>query len=376
MMPSSIPEEFLRSSLSATKRCCDQTAAFSNFGHITVRDGIVGLFSNEPLRKGEVIGTIADALDRVLPGDLDLLSVTLYETDGDAVILEFTTREPVREPETGFYNYRLFFDMDRPYTQDWSDIDLVWKIEVGGQNDNWGGEFRAGDGPNKIELVAEIRDLQGDSAWVWGGADHYDDSRSFVRGKGTEPLFVTLPVVTTADLSEPESRFSRISMQNEVFHYRSAPDLGEIACRIIGVLGEQFDLFTFHSEVRTDEQSISSNWIPYENGVSGLGIPPRHTPCGEGRLLGHYFNLIWMPARSHAWRAGDFRGALNLLAHEFIHSWTAHLSYARSDGARGRLTGDSCNCHWRPELHTNCISPARGGGAVHYGRGARTILAR
>ena len=64
-----------------------------------------------------------------------------------------------------------------------------------------------------------------------------------------------------------------------------------------------------------------------------------------------------MPGTSHRWRTGDFIDSLNLFAHEFIHSWTAHLSYYTSRGTRGRLTGDSCNCHWRPELHTPTAFP-------------------
>ena len=52
-----------------------------NYGRITVRDGVVGLFS-DVLEKGDVIASVADATDPDLPGHLDLLEVALYETGG------------------------------------------------------------------------------------------------------------------------------------------------------------------------------------------------------------------------------------------------------------------------------------------------------
>ena len=74
-----------------------------NYGRITVRDGVVGLFS-DVVEKGDLIASVADAADPDLPGHLDLLEVALYEADAadpDTVILEFTTREPIPEPTTG-----------------------------------------------------------------------------------------------------------------------------------------------------------------------------------------------------------------------------------------------------------------------------------
>ena len=214
-----------------------------NYGRITVRDGVVGLFS-DVVEKGDLFAFVADSADPDLPGHLDLLEVALYEADADTVILEFTTREPIPEPTTGFYNYRLFFDTDPPYSQDWSDIDLVWKIEIGGDRSVWGGTSRSGDTPNRIELLADIRDLRGLSASVWAGADEYDDSRSFVRGDGTTPVSLRLPTMAPVDLSEPERGSSR--RQSEVFHHRGLPDMAAIACSIIENLGDRFDLFVFH----------------------------------------------------------------------------------------------------------------------------------
>ena len=334
-----------------------------NYGRITVRDGVVGLFS-DVVEKGDRIAFVADPTDPALPGHLDLLEVALYGADGNTVILEFTTREPIPEPTTGFYNYRLFFDTDPPYSQEWSDIDLVWKIEIGGEDNAWGGVSRAGDRPNRIELLADIGDLQGLSASVWAGADEYDDDRSFVRGDGTTPVAVRLPTSAPVDLSEPDRGSSRT--QREVFQYRGQPDTAAIACRIIENLGDRFDAFVFHNESRLDYQINGTDWRNYYNGISGIGREDiwGEAPCGNGRLLGHYLRVIRIGqagGRRHDWNSGNFRADLKLFAHEFTHSWTAFLSYIKSNGARGRLFVDSfadgCRCHWRGELHAPAAFP-------------------
>jgi hypothetical protein len=54
------------------------------------------------------------------------------------------------------------------------------------------------------------------------------------------------------DLSRSESGFSH--RQSEVFRYRSKHDPVDIACRVINVLGDEFDLFVFHNEFRVDSQ--------------------------------------------------------------------------------------------------------------------------
>ena len=343
----------------------DGTIQF-NYGRVTVRDGVVGLFS-DVVDKGDLIASVADATDPDLPGHLDLLEVALYETGADTVILEFTTREPVPEPTTGFYNYRLFFDTDRPYSQDSSDRDLVWKIEIGGDYKDWGGVSRAGDKPNRIELLADIRDLQGLSASVWASAAEYDDDRSFVRRDGTTSVSLRLPTVPSVDLSEPGRGSSRT--QSEVFHHRGLPDMAAIACRIIENLGDRFDHFVFHSEFRVDAQTNeSTGTLNYYNGVMGIGGERNRerAPCG-GRLLSHYGRPHWIGqagGRSHNWRNGDFDGDLIRFAHGFTHSWTAYLSYTESNGAGGRLFADSfadgCRCHWRGALHAPAAFPWSG----------------
>ena len=344
----------------------DGSVRFS-YRDVTFGDGIVGLFANGQVTKADLIVDIADPRDPELPGHVDMLSVAVYEANTDAVILEFTLRQPITEPTTGRYLYRLWFDTDPPYSQDRSDRDLVWMIEIGGDYRNSGGTSRAGDRPNRIELVADIGGLQGLSAWVWATADEYDDNGSFVTGDRTTPVFLDLPTTATVDLSEPDRGSSRA--QSEVFHYRGvAEDLTQIvACRVIGALGDEFDLFVFHSEFRIDSQESSTGWTGVAN-VKGIGDPggrPRTHPCSGGRLKGHWQRPVWIKSiyvvnDGHDWRYRDERGrfdrALFLFAHEFTHAWTAYASYLRN-GEREPLAVEDCRCHWRHDLHLPAAFP-------------------
>ena len=345
----------------------DGSIRFS-YADVTVGDGIVGLFPNDAVVKGDIIASITDGVDRELPGHLDLLEAAIYATNTDAVILEFVTRGPIPEPSGDtVYSYRLHFDTDRPWWThlDFSDEDFAaWQIDVKAS-----GEYTArgrgvegvwaSDTGSRIALLADIGDLQGVSVSVIAGAFQFDDD-SFVQGGSSDPAEIKLPVIpeTLADLSQSDAGFSQ--KHSEVFHYRSVPDLGDLACRVVDVLDDRFDLFVFHNEFRVDSQERGSPWRPYDNGrrPKGLALPfQRSVPCGEGRLLGHYNRPVWM--QSFHFDGELFDSELEGFAHEFMHTWTAHLSYEK-DGTREPLFDANCRCHWRFDLHIPAAFPWRG----------------
>ncbi len=338
----------------------DGSIAF-NYADVALGDGIVGLFTAAQLTRGAVIASLPDARNPELPGHLDLLDTTIYATNTDAVILEFTTREPIPEPADGtVYSYRLYFDTDEPYwveVGDGSDIDFLWMIEKGGQARTIGG-VRFGSGGNRIALLADISDLPGLSAAVIADAAQFDAGR-FVRGSNSGPMPMELPVAAPmTDLSAPDDRFATADDHREVFSYRGVPDLGAVACRVIEAFGDEFDLFVFHNEFRVDSQVSASPWKRYASGAE-RGIGDRghvDAPCGGGRLKGLWERPVWVYALHEE---GGFEGDLTLFVHEFSHTWTAYLSYEK-DGQREPLFGDDCNCHWRPDLHTAAAFPRRG----------------
>lgn len=342
----------------------DASIRFS-YADVFIGDGIVGLF-DEPAR-GDLIESIVDGTDAGLPGHVDLLEAAVYESDVDAVILEFTTRDAVPVPESGAaYKYRLFFDTDEPYWTefgDGSDLDLVWSVDVqaGGEHTApTGGRVIASDG-NRLALLVDLDKLSGGSAMVMAHAAQFADGR-YVRGDLSYPVPVTLPdAAPMADLSRPDSQPA--GLQREVFHYRHAPDLAKIACRVVVAFGDAFDLFVFHSEFRVDSQETASPWTGYRSAVKGIGSRYRKdAPCGAGRLKGHWRLPVWMQSAHVAndrrqWsERGRFDRGLMLFAHELTHAWTAHLSYEVA-GINRPLSGDYCRCHWRFELHAPAAFP-------------------
>ncbi len=158
---------------------------------------------------------------------------------------------------------------------------------------------------------------------------------------GTQPA--------TIDLSQSDSRVLRTP--GEVFHYPSRPDLGEISCRIIDALGDNFDLFVFHSASPFDGDGQS--WCSVGEHAQGIGLrgpPSSHLPCGESRVKGQMCNVLWMQSHNvfDARRNRPFRGAKYIFTHEVAHTWGAFVSYDR-DGQRQQLSEGP---HWPRWLHT------------------------
>ena len=188
------------------------------------------------------------------------------------------------------------------------------------------------------------------------------------------------------DLSQSDSPVS--NRHHEVFHHRSVPDTIAIVCHLIGMLGEAFDLFIFHSEFRMDTgwEGAATPWVPWSFLEQGsVKTFWSYRPCGQGRLKGHWLLPVWIkssavfnafPRRKENER---FDRGLYLFAHEFAHSWTAYYEYDKS-GRREPLYGDRCRCHWRWDLHapaafpwhaekTTSISIMGGGFWIDYGDG-------
>ncbi len=343
-----------------------------NYRGVALGDGIAGLFPNEDVAKGDLIASIVDVRDSELRGHLDLLEAALYATTTDSkVILEFTVRSSIPDPGEGTrYSYRLYFDTDRPWwtSADWDDEDFTWQIDIrsGGERTAWGpgvSRLLNTDADNRIALLADMDGFQGIPAAVIVDAVEFHDDRFVQNNLVLPPAQIEFPVIPAVDLSQPDSRFS--GKQDEVFHYRSHPDPVEIACRVIGAEGDEFDLFVFHNEFRVDSQEPLTPVLPHYGtaGREGTGIDwSAGVPCGEGRLKAVWVQPVWMKSsavlnrRVRGGNRSGFESGLLLFAHEFTHVWTAHASYERN-GKREPLFGKYCGCHWRPELHAAAAFP-------------------
>ena len=326
-----------------------------HYGSIASGDGVVGLFPyGNDVPKGDVIAAIPDTRDPELPGHLDLLDVVIYETDGDAVIVEFMTRDPVLEPGEGTrFSYRLAFDGDRPYwnpdyTRSRADADFEVRIvlRTDAEDRILGGRLLEREG-NRIAVLGIIpEDLRGKPASVIAEVACFDNPgcgrADFSRRESLE----LPPRAESVDLSRSDGRFGR--RHSEVFHYPSAPDTVEIACRVIEALGDTFDMFMFHNEFRIDSQENATEAGPkYGVRPEGIGVddlPVRPAPCGDGRLK----KALPLPILSQNLRE-DL--GIDFLTHEFIHLWSAYLSFAGS-GGKETLTNEFYGIHWRGDLHS------------------------
>ena len=339
-----------------------------SYGGVSARDGIVGLFLDDGVVRGGRIASIPDARNPELPGHLDLLEAAVYAANADGVVLEFTTREPVPDPNDGTrLSYRLYFDVDPPYWSrygDGSDMDFAWVIDVtaGGERvarsfvrDDHAVKLLDSGAENQVALLARIDDPAGISAAVIADAAEFDNG-GWVQGDNSRPESIELPAspAATSDMSQPDTGFSGVHV--EVFQYRGSPDLEKVACRVVEAFGDRFDVLVFHNEFRVDKQENAAAGRTFERGIEGLGFRSKaDAPCGTRQLRRIWNSPTWI----YTLNAESMDGDLATFAHEFVHAWTAWLSYER-EGESERLFGNYCRCHWRPDLHTPAAFPWRG----------------
>ena len=180
-----------------------------------------------------------------------------------------------------------------------------------------------------------------------------------------------------ADLSDPDTHFSPV--QIEVFRYHAIRDRGDgvadVSCRIIEVLGDEFDFLAFNSQFRVDQQESgpAHGFGGFYRGniqaeIQGIGLEGHRltTPC-DSRLKNTWGFPVWMKAgtvRNEAY--GDeghrtrYDNGLTYFAHEIAHTWLAYASYL-SNGQHTLLRPTRGSGHWVFELHTPAAFPWGGG---------------
>ena len=148
-----------------------------------------------------LIAAIPDARDPELAGHLDLIEVAIYETDGNAVVVEFTTREPVPEPDEGTrFSYRLAFDGDHPYwdpdygrSRADADFEVRMVLRTGADDYVRGGRLLEREG-NRIALLGIIpEDLRGTPASVIAEVACFDNPTSCGRADFSRTELIELP---------------------------------------------------------------------------------------------------------------------------------------------------------------------------------------
>ncbi len=359
-----------------------------------IRDGIVGLFPNSRPVRDELVARVVDPTHRAVAGHLDVVEVAIYTSNTDFLIVEFTTRgpiRPVRRADNVRSHYWLLFDVEEPWWTDRNadpddeDFNLAVTLEADGSITAHGpgvAGAHEGDEDNRIGLLVSVRELAGLTASVVAGASEYDDeSGSWAEGNPWSwPVLADFPFLNAdapTDLSEPNRRHT--SRQMEVFHYLQVPlpvhtdgvrwgGIAEVACGIIGALGDEFDFLFFHSEFRHDAQHNGSWWGFYPGTVPIQGIGDLWQdvpPCETGRLRGQWDWPFWIKSplvANHdpdSGRSGPLDEGLTHFSHELAHTWVAHALYRKNGEVEPLVEGS----HWARVLHAPAAFPWRGAAA-------------
>ena len=342
----------------------DGSVRFNYQNDVFFGDGIVGLFLDEDPTKGAPIASIVDGSNPELAGHLDLLEVAIYESSTDSAIVEWTTRGRIPAPQSGTrYSYRLHLDADEPYFDVDGDSEFEFQVDLESDATRVrGGRLLPTEAGNRIALLIENPDVFGFSGPGRAAAVQVENGR-VVSYEQLHPTLIELPAAPSlADLSRSDSGFSK--RQSEVFHHVGGPDYADIVCRVIDILGDEFDFFVFHAEFLVDNQEMGGGrgFTYPDKDVSGIGRSGDRSspPCGEGRLKSGHSSwakgVDVFNARGRGQSHTGFESGLLLFAHEITHWWTAYASYQRN-GMREPLFGNYCRCHWRPELHTPAAFP-------------------
>ena len=186
-----------------------------SYRDIEFGDGVVGLFPGEDAVKGDLLVRFSDPVDHTIDGHLDLTEAAIYEAnDGQALIVEFTTREPIPDPppEHEYNYYQMYFDTDEPYWAQgsfWADVDFTWSIDVrwNGQGAR-GGRLLPRQRSNRVALRVDLADFGANFASVVPGTLQFEDDEEgrhvFVQYDRATPAVVELPAAPRRpDLSMP-----------------------------------------------------------------------------------------------------------------------------------------------------------------------------
>ena len=178
-------------------------------------------------------------------------------------------------------------------------------------------------------------------------------------------LYPFAPTGGNKGTSPKEVHFSSVQAEDgpfpalfESFHYFAPPNPKDLACTVLQVLGDKFDLLAYYSDFRIDSQEASSpSEGPLGNKVKGIGPTDPEDPvsfCSAGRLQLTYQQPIFVGANEMQLQPPEnaLRGspqditfyrseleaaspdgklrpydyAMTHLGHEWSHRWGAYVS--------------------------------------------------
>ena len=366
-----------------------------SYDDVTAKDAIVGLYPLVDAKPPQELVTLSGEEHPEIPAHLDLKSVKLTVTGGALLKATFETRGPVL-PEGGTdlvgVTYRVVFG--KP--------DVAWTVRGVAPSDEAGPRSRymaAGPG------VAQAVKVNGNMIVAQGilppGLDReirtpgmkisvYAESEA--PGKpNAAAMRMPAKSIALAGVRSPEIHFAAAKREDgpyalafESFHYLTTPNMRDLACTVIKSLGDKFDMLTYYSDFRIDNQEAGTpSDGPLGGKVTGIGQVESglDTYCTAGRFQWEFIQPVYAGAiqaqrqpppgvtdnnthnilayekqlgeRSTDGKMLDYNYAMSQVGHEMGHRWSAFVS-AKVGNETIRL-GDGA--HWLQGLQAPVAFP-------------------
>jgi hypothetical protein len=254
-----------------------------SYQQMAARDAIVGLY---PLVTGgteKAIATVAGEEHPAVAPHLDIKDVKLAAVDGLFLKVTLELRGPAlpeSDPGLAGVAYHVYFDGHKPFPAraESAIATSVWTIRGGANR-----YIASGSGVSRtvkvdgntisVEGVLPAGFKEGQQVTVY--VDSATGAVPGIRAMQIPPKAVTL-----AGIRNPELHLSGLRkndgpfpMVYESFHYLSLPRMWDLSCTVIKALGDKFDMLTYYSDFRVDNQEAGT---PSDGpwgaaGITGLG---------------------------------------------------------------------------------------------------------
>ena len=340
---------------------------------LAVEDAVVGVFQPPDLSSGPevLLSTIDDPIDPLLPAHIDVIALRAFAVGDHSLRFELELRGNALgagHASLASLFYRIWIDLEPPFPTgvDFDDPELAPYIGFDSdQHYVTGGGALAGVDVvgNRLSFRISRRAL-GDSTRVGWFSDVADfDDPAFPFDQTPAAVFDLpgpAPASSVRDLSSALLSDPPSTSVYEPFHYAEIPSVAELACTVIGDLGDRFDMLAIYTDFRIDRQESGAvSTGPIGTDVTGIiaGSRDPDAYCTRRLQVMQYPSFV---SSAFTLEAGtDIFGAFDnydrqvgLLSHEIGHRWLTVTS-ARV-GADTVSIGD---VHWKFGLHQPSAFP-------------------
>lgn len=390
-----------------------------SYQRLSAKDGIVGVY---PALLGTVrpVASLAAHEPGSAPAHLDLRAVTVSVEGGAVMRAAFVVRGGLPAPGAAAVEgtgYRIRFDALADSGR--ATATVTWTVN--GMRDPYNPDAAppayvvAGPGalPN-VTIAGDTLALRGVLPSAILGAKRVRVTAAAMAGAHDSAVTRLRGEMRLANVRDPSVHFASLTARDapfpmvyEAFHYAAPPRAQDLACTVIGALGDNFDFLVYYSNFRIDSQESSSpSFGPAGGDVTGIGQtttddaaycssgrfqwafaqpvsadanetwerPPRGVSTDNVHDIGHYLRQLGRD--SAAGRPRPFDYAMSHIGHEMAHRWSAYVSA----NVGGRVLPLGPWPHWGPGLDTRAAFPydqpveaSTVGGGVWQDNGDRTF---